>query len=236
MGQYAVQEAAMRAALEHYGIEKVAGAMDTFKRVITAPFRSHMPMTPRPGALGAIKDTAQGFADFGRAVVFGNPVDTYHQFQNLRKDHGTAGAYGRMLKDWYWSGTPQNASFGDKAINWMNRASTAVDLGLNGYQLATGDPDQRWGDAAATAAGLVAAPITGHMGMFAGHKAHVALTDAARTLGHRLDSSAATTPSYAPPAQRRKFVSTALRGASDNLRNVDGGLAWPSSVDGGPST
>lgn len=235
MDQYAVQDAAMYAALERYGITKVAGAVDTFKRIAYAPFRSRMPTSPRPGFWGGVKDVAQGIGDMGRAMVFGSPVDAYHQFQHLRKDRGALGAYGHMLKDWFWSTNPPDATTGDKAINWMNRAGTIVDLGNNALQVAQGDPDQRWGDVTALGASLVAAPVTGHLGMFAGHKVNTMLTDAARSLGHRLDPKTpkgARPPAYAPPSTPRSYMRPALRGASDDFRTPEGGLVWNSSTEG----
>lgn len=192
---YAVQQA-VQDTLRRYGLEKVGATPGLASRlggVMLAPFRNHPSPGYGPGAINTLKDVAHTGANIARELAVGSPVDAWKAFrQNAQARGSHLKAYGKLLKDYYWAPhAPDAGALGRAGGNAMR----ALGLGLTGldfYQAVTGDPSQRRGDLAAAATGALIGPVTGSMGWKLGPMAHVAITNAARSLGHRLDP--ATTP------------------------------------------
>lgn len=190
--QYGVRKARERgadAALMKLGFVKEAAGWDTVKRVVSAPFRFH-PLQGTPTTLGEkVWHGAAPVLDMGRHLVFGSPINDWERFQHLRQQSGSGlKAYGQMAKDYLW--TPKQWSEGNGG-KWLRRGMNALGLagtGYEAYRALTGDPSQRAGDVAALGASLVAGPVTGSLGVFAGPVAHQLITSGARQAGHLLDT------------------------------------------------
>lgn len=127
------------------------------------------------GALGTIGAMAKN-------IAIGDPAGTLGQFQALRRTHGALGAYGRMLKDYHW--TPRKPGEWSPYL-WraLGTAATGADL----YGAITGDPNERAANLAGVAAGALAGPVTGSLGVLGGNYAHNAVVNLARRAGHALD-------------------------------------------------
>lgn len=131
-----------------------------------------------PGFVNALKDHGHAVGDLARDIYLGSPVDAWRDFQKHRADAGsTLGGLGRFAKNYYWH--PQAGGL----MNTLGVASTGFDI----YHALTGDPSQRRGDIAAALTGAAISPITGHMGTLIGAPIHLAVTGAARRLGHKFD-------------------------------------------------
>lgn len=188
--EYAVREATTL-TLRKYGLEKIATSGGALGRAATWLFRNHPSPGYGPGALGVVKEVAHSGANLARELAVGSPVDAWHAFRQDAKARGShLGAYGKLLKDYYWAPhAPDSGTLGRAGGNAMR----ALGLGLTGldlYQAVTGDPSQRRGDLAAAATGALIGPVTGSMGWKLGPLAHVGITNAARSLGHRFDPPA----------------------------------------------
>ena len=188
--EYAVRMAA-EATLRRYGFAKEALDADSLGRAATWLFRNHPSPGYGPGALNTAKDLLHSGANLGRAFLVGSPVNAWKAFQqNARTGGSYLKAYGDLLKNYYWAPHHPNATGFDRVLG---NASRAVGLGVTGldlYQAITGDPAQRRGDLAAAATGALIGPITGSMGFQLGPLAHVAVTNLARSAGHRFDPPA----------------------------------------------
>ena len=157
-----------------------------------------------PGLLNALKDQGHAWGDVARDIYFGSPVDAWKDFQNKRWHAGsTLGGLGRFAKDYYWH--PQAGG----VMNSLGVAATGYDL----YHALTGDESQRKGDMAAALTGAAIAPVTGHLGTLIGAPVHLALTGAARRLGHKFDAPApgAEAPSFSPRVDPRGHTRRWLR-------------------------
>lgn len=213
--QYGVRKARERgadAALMKLGFVKEAAGWDTVKRVVSAPFRFH-PLQSTPTTLGEkVWHGAAHVLDMGRHLVFGSPINDWERFQHLRQQSGSGlKAYGQMAKDYMWSPKTPFESGGGK---WFRRGMNTLGLAMTGaeaYRALTGDPSQRAGDIAALGTSLVAGPVTGSLGMFAGPMVHSALTSTARSAGHLLDSPTQQPLELPPSRDVPEHVSRALR-------------------------
>lgn len=203
--QYAVQRA-VDDTLRRYGLEKVGagpGLAGRLGEVLLAPFRNHPSPGYGPGALNTLKDVAHTGANIARELAVGSPVDAWKVFRQDAQARGShLKAYGKLLKDYYWAPHAPNATGFDKTLGNAGRALGLGMTGLDFYQAITGDPTQRRGDLAAAATGALIGPVTGSMGWKLGPMAHVAITNAARSLGHRLD------PATTPPTQLAQAAPT----------------------------
>lgn len=189
--QYAVRQATL-ATLERYGLEKMAASPGLLSRLGSAAtwaFKNHPSPGYGSGVAGTVKDVAHSTANLAREFAVGSPADVWQSFRrNAQRSGSHLKAYGDMLKDYYWAPHDPNASrWGRVSHNVLNRGLGMAATGFDVYQAVTGDPSQRFGDYAAAATGALLNPITGSMGWKLGPLAHVAVTNAARTLGHKLD-------------------------------------------------
>lgn len=183
-----------------------------------------------PGLLNALKDTAHTWGDVARDMYLGSPVSGWQDFQKHRAAAGGSylKGYGRFLKHDYWH--PEHP-----VMNAIGLGMTGMDI----YHAATGDPSQRRGDFAAAATGAAITPITGRMGALIGAPIHLALTGAARNLGHRFDPPPAGGPveqtPYAPRLDPRGHTRRWLR-TSPNLPDVSGIADLPDVLDSIPTS
>lgn len=213
--QYAVQRA-VDDTLRRYGLEKIGDGsaitgpslLGQMGRMLLSPLRNH----PSPGYGPArmnfrwqdkARDAIHTTANLARELAVGSPVDAWKAFRQDAQARGShLKAYGKLLKDYYWAPhAPDSGALGRAGGNAMR----ALGLGLTGldfYQAVTGDPTQRRGDLAAAATGALIGPVTGSMGWKLGPMAHVAITNGARSLGHRLD------PATTPPTQLAQAAPT----------------------------
>lgn len=182
------REQGAEATLSQLGFVKEAAGWDTVKKVVSAPFHFHPPTAPATTWGGTALQVGGQVADMGRHMIFGSPIDDWRRFQQLRQESGSGvKAYGKMLKDYMWAPAyPGEGTLGKWTRRIMGGLGTAATL-HEGYRAFTGPESQRAGDVAALGASLVAGPVTGSVGMFAGPVLHNTLTNAARSVGHRLD-------------------------------------------------
>ena len=127
------------------------------------------------GVLGTLGSVAKN-------VAIGDPVGTWEQFQGLRRAHGALGAYGRMLKDYHW--TPRKPG---EWSPYLWRALGTAAMGADLYGAITGGPNERAANLAGIAAGALAGPVTGSLGVLGVNYAHNAVVNLARRAGHVLD-------------------------------------------------
>lgn len=213
--QYAVSrsyEMGVDATWTRLGFTKTAGTLDTVKRIASWPFRFHQ-LSGTPTTFGQkVWHGAAPILDMTRHMVIGSPVDEWNRFQHLRQQSGSGlKAYGQMAKDYLWS--PVYTGEGG-AGKWIRRGMNALGVagtGYEAYRALTGDPSQRAGDIAALGTSLVAGPVTGSLGMFAGPMVHSALTSTARSAGHLLDSPTQQPLELPPSRDVPEHVSRALR-------------------------
>ena len=200
--QYAVRRAE-EDTLRRYGLTKVALNAGALGRAATWLFRNHPSPGYGPGAWNTAKDVAHTSANLAREIAVGSPVDAWHAFRQDAQARGShLKAYGKLLKDYYWAPHAPDAGMLGRA---GGNAMRALGLGLTGldiYQAMTGDPSQRRGDLAAAATGALIGPVTGTMGWKLGPLAHVGITNAARSLGHRFD------PPTTPPRELAQMPPT----------------------------
>lgn len=213
--QYAVSRSYQEGvddAWARLGFTKTAGTLDTVKRIASWPFRFHQ-LSGTPTTFGQkVWHGAAPILDMTRHMVIGSPVDEWNRFQHLRQQSGSGlKAYGQMAKDYIWIPKTPFESGGGK---WFRRGMNTLGLAMTGaeaYRALTGDPSQRAGDIAALGTSLVAGPITGSLGMYVGPDVHRALTSAARSAGHLLDTPTQQPLELPPSRDVPEHVSRALR-------------------------
>jgi hypothetical protein len=230
--QYAVRQAE-EDTLRRYGLTKEALDARSLGRAATWLFRNHPSPGYGPEFRNVAKDVAHTGANFAREIAVGSPVDAWHAFRQDAQARGShLKAYGKLLKDYYWAPhAPDSGTLGRAGGNAMRALGIGM-TGLDLYQAMTGDPSQRRGDLAAAATGALIGPITGSMGWKLGPMAHVAVTNAARNLGHRLDPPVTPPRELVPmPPAVGPHIRRAIR--AHNMLSGAPGLDAGSFVEGG---
>lgn len=197
--------AARYATLARYGITKEALDSGSLGRAATWLFRNHPAPNYGSGFWNTTKGLVHNGANFAREIAVGSPVEAWTRFRQDAKARGShLGAYGQMLKDYYWAPHDQNATAWGRAGRNFDRALGLGFTGLDLYQAVTGDPAQRKGDLAAAATGAILGPITGSMGWKLGPLVHTAITNGVRSVAHRFD------PPTEPPTPLTQETPSAL--------------------------